>query len=762
MPRQIMPVRNNTVPRPTLSPDGTLVAVLDGGPGIHLFDRASGKELRTLGDKESFNQCRFTPDGQRVVGVRNRDTPIAIGFDLDGKELFRREPEGTQIGEWDRRLVFYAIVPGAAVAEKPGSITLRVVDVETGKELRKFETTADDYYVEPQDKGFRTGLRDSTLSQNRIAIAPDQSSIAYLRADRSLGILSLTPGSKPRAAELPEQFIPGRIWYGPDGKNLFASNWGGAIVRINPADGKRITTFSGHGNGVGQWHVDAEGKVMTTTGQDGLIARWDLTTNKEIPLATGGFRSQVRVAITADGKRVIAGDRGGIIEVCSAEGKPLYSIPGSDSEWTTFALSPDGRTLVVTRAQSTLLWWDLVAGKELAKSTIPGPIPDQLFKSIHEMAFTPDGRRLICSYQNATLVALDTETRKELWRVGPPTDKDYDSSVGLAVSSDGRHIARGLRRGVRTGDWGYGLQIVDSATGEALKNIDVSEQRQSYGLPSLSEIRYTSDGRYLILLSINGHVQVRYADTLAEFASFTTGAKHAGALNVSPDGRTIVTGDDTGGTKLWETLTGKLIATVSGHRGGVYSTAISPNGPYLVTGGVDRVAYVWKLKPTTPLTAKAIEQLSSDDAAAAREAIWTLAADPDGPKKLREHIKPFEHPKPDAIQGLIADLDHPMFARREEASKALSDLGVFVEPAIRKALSEKPTAEARERLEKVRKGIDRKPTRIDLLHSRAVHAVELANTEAARKVLEEWAGGAAGAWLTVDAKAALERLRRMK
>src|SRR5438270_5563910 len=165
-----MPVRNNTVPRPRLSPDGSRIAVLDGGPGIHLFDRATGKELLTLGT-DTFQECRFTPDGKRVIAQRSLQSPVVKGFDIQGKELFSRQPAGEQIGELDGRLVFYAIGGAAAGAAKPGPVTLRVVEVETGKELKAFETAAADYYVEPEDNNFRTGIRDSTLSRNRIAVA---------------------------------------------------------------------------------------------------------------------------------------------------------------------------------------------------------------------------------------------------------------------------------------------------------------------------------------------------------------------------------------------------------------------------------------------------------------------------------------------------------------------------------------------------------------------------------------------------------------
>ena len=112
-----------------------------------------------------------------------------------------------------------------------------------------------------------------------------------------------------------------------------------------------------------------------------------------------------------------------------------------------------------------------------------------------------------------------------------------------------------------------------------------------------------------------------------------------------------------------------------------------------------------------------------------------------------------------AVREWIADLDHPTFARREAATTALTKAGALGEPAVRRALQGKVTAEARERLEKVLAGVSQKPSPEDVTAARAVQALELANTEAARKVLEEWAAGAEGARLTTDAGAALQRLK---
>jgi RNA polymerase sigma factor (sigma-70 family) len=749
LPRQLMPVRNNTVPRPRISPDGSLVAVLDGGPGIHLFDRATGKELRTVGDKEKFAECQCSPDGKQVVGLTNGN---AKGFDArTGAEVFSTPAAGSTLDVCNDRTVFFIVGAG-----KDGALTVRVVDVETGKDLKTFETGITDYYrpKEPDPAAkFRTGI--SIPDFMRYAVAPDLSHLAYQRADATVAVVALAPGSKPRAVEITSGLRPTGLRFAPDGKSLFAFDPFGNLARSDVATGKLLGQYSG-----GLWHVDPAGKVLTSAGQDGLIRRWDLTTNREIPLATG-FRKAVQAVFTADGTRVIVGDRMGTIDVFDARtGRTVQEVPRwrDGTDWYTFAVSPDGRTLVATRPEGKMFWWDLAAGKELAPTKILGPVPDQHYHSIGGLAFTPEGRRLVCSHHDGRLFALDTETRKEVWRVGLPTDRDWDAAVALTVSADGRQVARGLRRGGRTGDWGYGLQVVDTATGRPVKVADVSESKGKDGLPSLMDARYTPDGRFLVLVSLNGRVQVRHADSLAELSSWMTGSKYAVVLDVSSDGRLVATGDDAGTAQVWELLTGHRVTSVRGHRGTVASVRISPDGKLLATGGHDQVAYTWSLKPSAAPD-RPLDRLAGDNAERAWEAIWALAADPDGPKRLRERFPRIDGPKPETVQGWIADLDDAAFARREAASAALTRAAVLCEPAMRRALEGKPTAEVRERLTKILTGITRRLSRDDITHARAVQAMELANTAAARKVLEEWAAGVEGAWLTIEARAALERLQ---
>ena len=45
--------------------------------------------------------------------------------------------------------------------------------------------------------------------------------------------------------------------------------------------------------------------------------------------------------------------------------------------------------------------------------------------------------------------------------------------------------------------------------------------------------------------------------------------------------------------KLWDVATGKLLASLQGHTGGVYSVAWSPDGKTLASGSDDRTVKLW-------------------------------------------------------------------------------------------------------------------------------------------------------------------------
>jgi eukaryotic-like serine/threonine-protein kinase len=67
------------------------------------------------------------------------------------------------------------------------------------------------------------------------------------------------------------------------------------------------------------------------------------------------------------------------------------------------------------------------------------------------------------------------------------------------------------------------------------------------------------------------------------------------AAAFSPDGRTVLTSSQDSTTRLWEAATGKPVGGPLRHKGMVWALAFSPDGRAYVTGGNDRTARVWGL-----------------------------------------------------------------------------------------------------------------------------------------------------------------------
>jgi WD40 repeat protein len=61
----------------------------------------------------------------------------------------------------------------------------------------------------------------------------------------------------------------------------------------------------------------------------------------------------------------------------------------------------------------------------------------------------------------------------------------------------------------------------------------------------------------------------------------------------SPDGPRIVTASQDGTARIWDAVSGRVIAGLRGHARPVLSAAFSPDGSRIVTASQDRTARMW-------------------------------------------------------------------------------------------------------------------------------------------------------------------------
>jgi hypothetical protein len=289
-------------------------------------------------------------------------------------------------------------------------------------------------------------------------------------------------------------------------------------------------------------------------------------------------------------------------------------------------------------------------------------------------------------------------------------------------------------------------------------------------------LAFAPDGRLLLSGGQDNEACLWEVATAKAVRRFPGHKQGVAEVAFAPDGRTVMTAELWETAHLWETLTGREIGRFGKHGGFLWGLAYSPTGRLVATSGGDGLAVVWQLaRPETAnrapvaLTADALArawgELANADAGRAFDATATLSAAP--PEQtvpfLRQHLRPAAPPRIDAkqLEQLVAELDARSFQVRERASRELRDLGSRAGPAVRRALANPPSPEARRRLEALVQRLSDAPIPPASLQAvRALRVLEEARTPEARKLLEELAPGAPDDVLTQEAATVLARLPR--
>jgi hypothetical protein len=232
----------------------------------------------------------------------------------------------------------------------------------------------------------------------------------------------------------------------------------------------------------------------------------------------------------------------------------------------------------------------------------------------------------------------------------------------------------------------------------------------------------------------------------------------------SPDGRLLAWGARFDPhLSVLEIATGQERCRFPGHVGRTRCMRFSADGKLLVSGGEDTTALVWDLfglrdgkkkrEPLSPAQLRACwTDMGSADAARAHRALGRLIGDSEHALAFLETqftVAPVLDEK--KVASLIGDLDSGKFAVREAAARELDKLAEAAVPAYRKAPAEQPSVEQRRRLEGLLAKHAESPQRRAV---RAIEALELAGTPAAKQLIVRLTKGEPELRLTQEAKRA--------
>jgi WD40 repeat protein len=189
----------------------------------------------------------------------------------------------------------------------------------------------------------------------------------------------------------------------PKVENVIAGGESGTPQRVNIATGKVTNLENGHES----WIFDAawlpDGTRCVTSGGDGRLIWWDLTSEKPAKIHTieahkGWIRS---LAISPDGKTLLSGANDGKLKLWNlSDAKPLLTVEASKRDIYRAIFSPDGKELISGDLMGGLMAWNTADGKEAAKfegkplhNYNGGQQVD--FGGIRALAMTPDGKTLV-------------------------------------------------------------------------------------------------------------------------------------------------------------------------------------------------------------------------------------------------------------------------------------------------------------------------------------------------------------------------------
>jgi formylglycine-generating enzyme required for sulfatase activity len=411
--------------RPTLSPDGKLLA----GPDGMLYDFSTGKRTRTL--EGAAGLPAFSPDGKHVA-YGGADGSIRLWDVETGKEV--------------------ELLTGHLAAVTQVAFTLddlRLATVAAPRELKLWDVLAgrSRFTLQGKPEG------PCTNCTNVAAFSPDSRLIAS--GNYASGVVNLWDAEPCR--QRTELHAPGGLTvtgvaFSMDGALLAAVDGHtgnpavpGHIQVWRVGNNQEVWTGQ-HADPILSVSVSADDRLLATTGYNGTAKVWELATGKSVAEVAGrspGFNN--RALFLPDGRGLCIFNQDGsarLWDLTTRDQRPLpLDLKGSPAT----SLSSDGRKLAGCGG-STVGLWDMSSGKKLHEWQFPGPV--------NGVAFAADGRHLATANSNGTIYLLripppfkalsaDEATRQQTdaaSRLGVPVQMTNSIGMNLNLVPAGRFL----------------------------------------------------------------------------------------------------------------------------------------------------------------------------------------------------------------------------------------------------------------------------------------------------------------------------------
>ena len=328
--------------------------------------------------------------------------------------------------------------------------------------------------------------------------------------------------------------------------------------------------------------------------------QWNLPTGAKARLGKGGTWS---MQFSPDGTQIALSCPTGIWFYDVKTGKEMSLFTGRRGSLT---FSPDGRFIAKGGDQFQL--WEIATQREVPLKT---DLPDA-----NVLRFSNDSKTFVClGEEGDKIYKIDVETGKH-------TVIDLQKEAAYLHLIDCTLTEGKIAIGGRDGS----LEVWDTTTGEKLSTL--REKGKRVDMPDYFTqknraitMKFSPDGTRLAAGNLDTTIQIWDTKSGEELIVLQTSIKDSNmwflsrgngkaivnnpmkdqgnarpsTLAFSPDGSLLACGSEDSTIKLWNTITGELIATFTGHLSNVNHLDFSPDGNMLASGSSGGTIRFWDI-----------------------------------------------------------------------------------------------------------------------------------------------------------------------
>ena len=375
----------------TFSPDGEILATASGGT-IQLWDVRSGQLMNILRSQTNENE-------NMAHHFRHQKSITNLIFNHDGTILVSQS-EDNNVWLWNIR---------AAKQKKLLSGLGQSVDnLSFNSDGSTLASSGYDYTINLWD--FRTGKKKKILkghsgSVSSLSFSPDGTTLASGSADGTIRFWNTR-------TEQVDKIIKGftrpvdSLAFSTDGTLLASGSWDGDLRLWDVRTGEQKKTLIGHRSIVFMVTFSKDGRNLVSCEQNSkTIYLWNVHTGELKNTLKGHTHNISCVLFSPDGKTIASGDRGDTIRLWDVQtGEHVKTIYCNSVSSLSF--SPDGNTIACaswspnSNSKHSIHFFNVKTG--MKKATFAGHTDH-----IYSVLFSPDGKTLVSTSQDGTMIWWD-------------------------------------------------------------------------------------------------------------------------------------------------------------------------------------------------------------------------------------------------------------------------------------------------------------------------------------------------------------------